>query len=117
QQVDDVAVSETRLRRFAHCAFDQLLRVLSLGFTASRVARLSDERAESLAAVDDALSLELFVGALDRDHADEKVSGEIPEGGEGRAWGEPAFADFALEAVDNLLIKRRRARSRERSYQ
>jgi hypothetical protein len=56
-------------------------RALFLRVAAALAGGLGDERAEALAAVDDPLALELFVGAFDGDDADEQVLGEHAERG------------------------------------
>src|SRR5262245_32621898 len=114
QKVDDVAAAQAGLGAFAHGLGQQFTRACHLRIAAAMDRGVRDERAEALAAVDDALALELFVRALDRDDADEEVFGELPEGGERRAGRDAAFADLPREAVDDLPIERAGARCRER---
>ena len=72
------------------------------------------ERAEPLPAVDDALALQLFVGALDGDDADDQVFGQAAKGGQRGARRQAAFADLALQSVDDLLVERAGLRRRDR---
>ena len=63
------------------CALpEELSRVGGFHFAAAIGRGVGDERAQTLAPVDDAVALELLVSALHGDDADEQVPGELPEG-------------------------------------
>src|SRR4051812_2317227 len=106
EQRDEVAASEPGLRAFADGLAEQLARAFGLGLAAPVGRPLGHEGPETLASEDDAFALELFVGAFDRDDADEEIFRELAERGQRRARPQPSFADLALEAVDDLLVER-----------
>ena len=98
---------------------DESLRISALGHYRAFIngRRVGDECAQSLAPVDDAVALELLVGALHGDDADEQLLGQPPERGERRAGLETPFADLTLQAVDDLQVQRPARRYRERGDQ
>src|SRR6188768_1809116 len=105
QEREDVLRGQSGLRRFTARLAHQLRGTLFLVFTAAVGRRAGDEGAEPLPPVDDAVALQLLVGALDRDHADHQVLGQAAERGQRGPRSQPALADFAFEAVDDLLIE------------
>src|SRR5688572_8358700 len=95
QDLDDVGAGEASFGGFAHCRPQQLARPFGFGVTAAIDGPIRDESAEPLPAVDDPLAFELFVRALDGNHADEKLLREAAEGGKGRPCWQPPLADLA----------------------
>ena len=80
----DVLPESAGFGRFAE-RLAQEFRARARSCLAAAIDRgVGDERAEPLAAVDDAVALELFVGALDGDHADQQFLGEAAERGQRR---------------------------------
>jgi len=66
----------------------------------------SQRTCQSLPPVDDAFAFQFLVSALDRDDADQQIFRERAKRGQRRAGLEAAFADFTLQLVGDLLIKR-----------
>src|SRR5688572_17383295 len=112
QKSYDVVRAQSRFGAFAECGAQQIHGALRLALAAACSRGVGDERAQPLAAVDDAVALELLVGALDGDDADEQLFGETAERRERGAGRQAPFADLALDAVDDLLIQRARRSGR-----
>src|ERR1035437_4343553 len=91
---------------FAKAGAEQIFRGLQLRLAAAVVAVFRNKRAETLPPEDDAFAFEFLVGALHGDDADEQIFGEHAERRQRRAGLEPAFADLAFEAVNDLLVER-----------
>src|SRR4051812_8286535 len=70
EKLDDLRRREARFTAFARRLAKQLARAFDLAFAAAIRRQGGHERAEPLAAIDDPVALELFVGALDGDDAD-----------------------------------------------
>src|SRR5205085_8916957 len=68
------------LRGFARGVTEKFARVFQLRLARAVASTLRDEGAEPLPPEDDPLALQLLVGALDRDHADEQLLRELAEG-------------------------------------
>src|SRR5688572_2681325 len=75
EEVQNFPGVEAGFGRFAQRLCQELPRALLLGVPAAFTAAFRNERAEALAAVDDAFAFELLVGALHGDHADEQLFG------------------------------------------
>ena len=108
---------QSGFRRLARGLAEQFLRGVQLGFAAAVVTVVGNERAQSLPPVDDAFAFQFLVSALDRDDADQQIFRERAKRGQRRAGLEAAFADFTLQLVGDLLIKRAIRRRRNRPDQ
>ena len=117
RELEDGFVRQSGFSGFARALPEERGRVGGLHFAAAVGRGVGDERAQSLAPVDDAVALEFLVRALHGDDADEQILGQPPERGQRRADLETAFADFALQAVDDLQVQRPARRRRERGDQ
>src|SRR5688572_1024584 len=106
QQLNEVFAGQPGLEAFANGVADQLAGALGLHRAAAIVRDVRHERSEPLAAIDQSFALELFVGALDGDDADEQVLGQAAERRERRTRRQAAFADLTLQSVNDLLIER-----------
>src|SRR5262245_48409066 len=109
EQLDDIPLVEAGFGRLAQRVPEELAGARGLRRPAAIARRLRDERPKPLTAVDDALALELFIGALDGNHADQQVLGELAKRGEQGTPFEAPLANLPPEAVDDLLIERARA--------
>src|SRR5688500_4550152 len=65
QHLDEVFSGESGLEAFANGVADELAGALGFHLAAAVVRHVGDERPESLPAIDQAVALQLFVGALD----------------------------------------------------
>src|SRR6266566_3516929 len=91
---------------FAETFAEQIFGDGELRLAAAVMAEFSNERAEALAAEDDAFAFQFLVGAFDGDDADEQILREHAERRQGDAGLEPALADLTLEPVNDLLVER-----------
>src|SRR5262245_50306884 len=98
EQFDDIPLLQSGFGRLAQRVTQELAGARGLRRPAAIARRLGDERPEPLTPIDDALALELLVGALDGDHADQQVFGELAKRREQGAAGEAPLADLARES-------------------
>src|SRR5579862_198765 len=106
QPPQKIAPRRARFSAFANGLFQQRPCTLDFGRAGAFIARFRDKRAHALATVDDALALEFLVSAFDGDDADEQVLGESSERWKRGARRQPALADFALHAPNDLVVQR-----------
>ena len=99
---------------FAKTGAEQVFGGGQLGFAAAIMAALGDEGAKSLPAKNNSCTFQFLIGALDGDDANQQILRELAKGGQDAAGFEPALADFAFDAVNDLLVERAICRRRNR---